>query len=125
MTRQFAHLMAVLAIGVLVSTASPPDPAPAAGGQTARHALPRVIAAARKWQPDAILVGLASVAVGRDGTSAEWKYAFYSPKTTKRFVVTAGRGKASPIRMDDSRGRRLRRQRHGDAYGAGAWAQGE
>jgi hypothetical protein len=65
-----------------------PVPAQAAG-QTAKAALPQVLATAKNWQGDAILVHLSSVKVQPDGTAPEWKYSFYSPKTQKRCVVTA------------------------------------
>lgn len=58
-------------------------------GQTAKAALPQVLAAAQKWQGDAVLVSLSTVEAKFDGTADEWKYSFYSPKTQKRFVVTA------------------------------------
>ena len=68
-------------------------PAPAlAGGHTARADLPRVLAQGKTWQRDAILVHLSSTTVLPDGTAPEWKYAFYSPATGKRCVVTARKG---------------------------------
>jgi hypothetical protein len=63
-----------------------------AAGQTARAALAQVQASAKKWQGDAVLVHLSSTKVLPDGTASEWKYAFYSPKSQKRCVVTARGG---------------------------------
>jgi hypothetical protein len=60
-----------------------------AAGQTARTALNEVLAAGKKWQADAVIVGLSSVTVQPDGTASSWKYSFYSPRTPKRCVVTA------------------------------------
>ncbi len=69
----------------------------ASAGQTARFALTEVMAAARKWQPDAVLVSLSSTKAQLDGTASEWRYSFYSPATQKRCVVTA-RGKEATAR---------------------------
>lgn len=63
-----------------------------AAGQTAKAALPKATAAAKKWQADAILVHLSSMKVLADGKAKEWKYAFYAPKSKKRCVVTAREG---------------------------------
>lgn len=77
-------------------------PAPAlAGGLTAKAGLTQALASAKAWQGDAILVHLSSTKVRADGTASEWKYSFYSPKTTKRCVVTAqpSGAKAKEVRL--------------------------
>lgn len=66
-----------------------------AAGLTARAELPQVLAAAKKWQPDAVLVHLSSTKVKPDGTASEWKYGFYAPKSQKRSVITAREGKVT------------------------------
>jgi hypothetical protein len=63
-----------------------------AAGQTAKAPLPKAIASAKAWQPDAILVHLSTVKLQSDGTATEWLYSFYSPKSGKRCVVTARGG---------------------------------
>jgi hypothetical protein len=75
-----------------------------AAGLTAKGALGEVSAAARKWQPDAVLVSLSSTSVQMDGTATEWRYSYYSPGTTKRCVIAA-RGAAvrvTEVRLGDS-----------------------
>jgi hypothetical protein len=64
----------------------------AADGLTARAALPQVLAEAKKWQADAVLVHLSSTSIQPKGKASEWKYSFYSPATQKRCVVTARPG---------------------------------
>lgn len=85
MTTGGRHLL----LAALAVAASFPSPAAEGSGATAKAALPQVTAAARKWQPDALLVSLSTLLARADGTAPEWKYAFYSPKVQKRFVVTA------------------------------------
>lgn len=84
----------VRSLGLLVAFASSSlGPARAlADGLTARGALPEVLAKARAWRGDAALVHLSSTKVRPDGTASEWKYAFHSPASTKRCVVTARPG---------------------------------
>src|SRR3990172_9046977 len=60
-----------------------------AAGTKARAALEQAIAAAKQWQPDAILTNVSSLTVSDDGTAYTWFYAFYSPKTGKYMNVTA------------------------------------
>lgn len=79
----------ILAASVLASA----GPARAlASGLTARGELPKVLAQAKAWQGDALLVHLSSTKVNPDGTASEWKYSFYSPASKKRCVVTARPG---------------------------------
>lgn len=79
--------MRMRSLGVAVALAL--SPLAAVADQTARYALPEVVAAAKKWQGDAVLVSLSSTKARIDGTASEWKYSFYSPATQKRCVVTA------------------------------------
>lgn len=67
--------------------------------QTVKAALTEVRAAAQKWQTDAVLVHLSTVKAKLDGTASEWKYSFYSPKTKKRYVVTAAGGKIDGLEV--------------------------
>ena len=76
---RFVWVMAGLAVASVV----------AAAGQTAKASLSQVVATARKWQPDAVLVSLSTDKAKSDGTSDDWKYSFYSPASKKRFVATA------------------------------------
>lgn len=79
--------MAAMALGALLGPALA-----LAGGETARASLPQVLAKAKTWQDDAILVHLSSTKAEAAGTASEWKYSFYSPKTGKRCVVTSRQG---------------------------------
>ena len=83
---RFKQMLAVL---VLVIAEFAVTAVVAAAGQTAKAALQSVVATARKWQSDAVLVSLSTVKADSDGTSDEWKYSFYSPASKKRFVATA------------------------------------
>ena len=51
-----------------------------------------MLAQAKAWQGDAVLVHLSSASVDADGTAREWKYAFFAPGKDKRCVVTARAG---------------------------------
>jgi hypothetical protein len=64
----------------------------AADGLTAKSSLDKALAEAHKWQPDAVLVDLSTTHAKPDGSATEWKYAFLSPKTQKRYVATASTG---------------------------------
>ena len=81
----------LIALVALICLGSPLIPLGSvfAAGKTARAALTEVLAAAKKWQADALMVGLSSVTVKPDGTADDWKFSFYSPKAQKRSVVTA------------------------------------
>ncbi len=83
------HVFGIVAAFVFALVGSVPA---LAAGQTAKAALPQVLATANKWRSDAILVHLSSTKVQCDGTAPEWKYSFYSPQTQKRCVVTARDG---------------------------------
>ncbi|MGE5303704.1 MAG: hypothetical protein ACM3TN_10280 [Alphaproteobacteria bacterium] len=83
---RFKQLLVAL---VLVSAEFAVTGAAEAAGQTAKAALQSVMATARKWQSDAVLVSLSTEKVNGDGMSEEWKYSFYSPASKKRFVATA------------------------------------
>jgi hypothetical protein len=80
-----AHRLWLFAVALVLALPS----LAAAAGQTARFALPQVMAAAKKWQGDAVLVSLSSTKARIDGTAPEWKYSFYSPASQKRCFVTA------------------------------------
>ena len=83
---QFKQLLMGLVFVIAGFTVAP---VAEAAGQTAKAALQGVVATARKWQPDAVLVSLSTDKAKSDGTSDEWKYSFYSPASKKRFVATA------------------------------------
>jgi len=90
-----AHRLA--AAGVLLAALAV---APArAAGTTAKAALVAAAADAGKWQPDATLTSVSSMAVMPDGTADTWMYAFYSPKTRKFLTMTVKGGKSATLEV--------------------------
>lgn len=63
--------------------------APALAASTAKAALTEVTAAAQKWQGDAVLTHVSTLAGRGDGMADHWLYTFYSPKAKKSAIVTA------------------------------------
>ena len=54
----------------------------------ARASLAAAIAAAQKWQPDAVLTGVSTMRASQDGRAAGWDYMFHSPKAGKACTFT-------------------------------------
>ncbi len=59
------------------------------GGKTAKASFSQAQASAKSWQADVVLTQISAGDVSGDGTSGEWTYSFYSPKSKKWFTVTA------------------------------------
>lgn len=62
---------------------------PALSASTAKAALPQVTEAAKKWQADAIVTNISTLASKADGTASAWLYMVYSAKAKKSAIVTA------------------------------------
>ena len=78
-----------------------------AKGQTAKAALEQARQLAKKWQPDALLHSISSMAVREDGTVEDtgrledvWFYEFHSPKSPlakQIYTISPGSGKLEGI----------------------------
>jgi hypothetical protein len=67
--------------------------APVLGAETAKAGLSPSNAAAQKWQADAVLTHVSTLAGRTDGKADSWLYTYYSPKAKKSAIVTAQGGK--------------------------------
>lgn len=74
--------------------------APSFAASTAKAAIKEVTAAAQKWQPDAVLTHVSTLAGRSDGKADEWLYTFYSPKAKKSAIVTAQDKKVTDVTAD-------------------------
>lgn len=70
-----------------------------AADQTARALLPQVLAEAKKWEADGVLVNIDAGSASRKGTAPMWTYSFYSPATKKKTLFAAD-GTSPPSRAD-------------------------
>ena len=80
----------------------------ASGPVTSRVAYDLAAALAMKWQPDAKLCNLTTIATGPvdgDGRSAEWSIHFSSKKAGKVLMVTVSKGAASTFEVPGPGGR--------------------
>lgn len=59
-----------------------------AGAGTAKSALAKTTSIATKWHADAVLTGVSSLEVNKDGTAKWWIHGFSSPSAKKRLMVT-------------------------------------
>jgi hypothetical protein len=62
---------------------------PALAASTAKSAWAEVVAAAKRWQPDAVITHLSTMKGNADGTAAEWLYTAYSPAMKRTAILTA------------------------------------
>src|SRR5574341_955967 len=59
----------------------------ALAGTTAKAGLAQATATAKKWQPDAVLTNISTLAADANGNSEKWGYMFYSAKAKKGYSV--------------------------------------
>jgi len=83
---RFAVALAVAALASLL-------PQAAAANDTARAGLAAAAASAKKWQSDAALVSVSTLAADASGRAAKWDYLFHSPKATQGYSVEIKGGK--------------------------------
>ncbi len=80
----------------------------AAGPVTSKVAYDLAFAAAKKWQADALLFDLSSLAnapVDTEGRSSMWSLKFFSKKANKVFIVTVANGGAQTFELQNPPGR--------------------
>lgn len=64
-----------------------------AAAQTAKAGVAQAVAAAQKWQKDAVLVNVSTLQANSDGTAEKWSYMFYSSKVKQGYSVDVKGGK--------------------------------
>ena len=80
MNRRLIALI-LMALAFLFSNVS------ALAGTTAKTGLAQAAASAKKWQADAVVTSISTLAADSNGTSDKWSYMFYSPKAKKGYTV--------------------------------------
>lgn len=60
-----------------------------AADKTARSLLSQIMAEAKTWQADGILVNINTQSASSKGTAPMWAYSFHSPKTKKKMLIMA------------------------------------
>lgn len=101
--------IAALCLMVLMAEPSvmPCSWAQAAGPVTSKVAYDLALAAAKKWQADALLFDLSSLAnapVDTEGRSSTWSLKFFSRKANKVFIVTVANGIAQTFEIQNPGG---------------------
>lgn len=84
----FLSVAIVLALALSAREAAS---APAENRQTASAALDKVMAKAKAWHPDAVLIEIGAEADDK-GTADNWRYTFRSPSAKKRLYIEIDEG---------------------------------
>lgn len=72
-----------------------------AADKTCRALLPQVLAEAKKWEADGVLVNVHTGSASPEGAAPAWAYSFHSPATKKKVLITAD-GTSPPSREESS-----------------------